>query len=124
MTDPGEANAVQTLFRSLITAPLREFPRAGPPSVERESGVYVVYDLNGAVLHVGRTTKGTLRNRLNNHLHGQSSFTRSFVAPRQLDVRSACRFRYLVVPDARRGALLEAHAIGRLCPAHLGTGSD
>ena len=42
----------------------------------RLHGVYIIYSPNGRVTHVGRTVRGKrgLRQRLNNHLHGASSF--------------------------------------------------
>ena len=76
------------------------------------------------VLHVGRTLRGEggLRQRLNNHLHGRSSFTKKFYKGRGRNLRSGHTYQFLVVEDARRRALLEAYAIGRLCPKHLGLG--
>ena len=35
-------------------------------------------------------------------------------------LRKGYTFSYMIVPDPRMRALLEAYAIGRLCPAHLG----
>jgi hypothetical protein len=54
----------------------------------------------------------------------QSSFTLKY-KPLKKDgscLREGYKFRCLVVQSQRQRALLEALAIGRLCPAHLGLG--
>jgi hypothetical protein len=85
-------------------------------------GVYVIYNARGKVLHVGRTPKGAkgLHQRLSNHLHGASSFTIKYLEGHGARLRRGGTFRYLVVASPRLRALLEAYAIGSLCPAHLG----
>ena len=77
------------------------------------------------VLHVGRTQRGKngLRQRINNHLHGASSFHIEYLKPKRINLRSAqYTYQYLELADARKRALLESYAVGTLCPKHIGTG--
>lgn len=39
-------------------------------------------------------------------------------------LRGGYGFRYLTVKNPRQRALLEAYAIGVLCPAHIGLGEE
>lgn len=73
---------------------------------------------------MGRTTRAQngLRQRLFGHLNGRSSFTRVFFARDGSQLRAGYRYKVLVVSDPRIRALLEAYAVGRLCPQHLGLG--
>ena len=75
-------------------------------------------------MHVGRTVTGKrgLKQRLFNHLHGRSSFVIQSFAGSGAKLRGKFSFRYVLVPNNRLRALLEAYAIGRLCPRHLGVG--
>ncbi len=77
------------------------------------------------VLHVGRTLRGQdgLHQRLKNHLHGSSSFTREYLKGKGATLReSGYVYQFLELEDSRKRALLEAYAIGTLCPEHLGLG--
>jgi len=86
--------------------------------------VYVIYNPKGTVLHVGRTprAKKGLRQRLNNHLLGQSSFAHKYLKGRGNLLRKGYKFKYLVIKNPRERALVEAFSVGKLCPAHLGLG--
>jgi excinuclease UvrABC nuclease subunit len=120
-----EQNKVTALFEKLTSAAVHRFPKSGEKlDAPIEQGVYVIYSPREQVLHVGRTPSGRkgLRQRLGNHLHGASSFTIRYFNGQGSTLRSGYVFRYLVVKDPRQRALLEAYAIGRLCPAHLGIG--
>ncbi len=88
-------------------------------------GVYVILDVKGTVLHVGKTSRAKkgLRQRLSNHLRGQSSFAKKFLKQNGKELREGYVFKYVVVDDPKLRTLLEAYAIGCLCPEHLGTGS-
>lgn len=122
-----EATKIRSLFSELKRAKPQKFPEAGQKlEAPNEQGVYVIYSPRGEVLHVGRTYRGTkgLRQRLNNHLHAASSFTQQYLKGHGARLRSGYRFAFLGVPDPRQRALLEALAIGSLCPRHLGTSSD
>lgn len=118
-----DVNNVRSLFAELKKARPQSFPKAGARlDAPNEQGVYVIYSRTGKVLHVGRTYRGTngLRQRLNNHLHAASSFTQSYLNGHGARLRSGYKFKFLTVPKPRQRALLEALAIGLLCPAHLG----
>lgn len=125
MPKPGEPKVIRKLLRKLRAAPLTPFP---PPrkSVEapNEHGVYIIYSpRRREVLHVGRTYRGAggLRKRLQNHLHGASSFTHTYLEGHGAILRKGYAFRCLAVKRSRQRALLELYATGVLCPAHLGT---
>lgn len=99
------------------------FPEPGTRlEAPNEQGVYVIYSPKGEVLHVGRTYRGTagLRQRLSNHLHAASSFTIKYLKGRGAKLRNGYSFSFVLVPEPRIRALLEAFATGSLCPRHLG----
>ena len=70
-------------------------------------------------LHVG--TGCDIAQRLRDHLFDRSAFTTKYLGKGSI-LRTGHSFRYLVVSDARKRALLEALAIGKLCPKHIGHG--
>lgn len=120
-----EQKQVRTLFGQLVKAPLHLFPKAGERlSAPNERGIYIIYSPRGKIIHVGRTPSGRngLRQRLSNHLYGASSFTIHYLGGQGSKLRAGYKFQYLSVADDRRRALLEAYAIGSLCPSHLGLG--
>lgn len=120
-----ESRKVERLFKELCRAPLFRFPERGPPSQAPERhGVYAILSPRRKVLHVGRTTRGKrgLYQRLNNHLLNGSSFTAHYLKGDGRRLRGAFLYRFLEVPGPRTRALLEAYAIGKLCPEHLGIG--
>ena len=120
-----EQEKVKALFAKLKQAPLYKFPLARERLIAPGGrGVYVIYGPKRRIAHVGRTPRaaGGIAQRLRNHMAGKSSFTRM-----QLDrdgslLRGRYSYRYLVVKSPRLRALLEAYAIGVLCPKHIGTG--
>jgi excinuclease UvrABC nuclease subunit len=122
MTD-DERGEIIALFQKLISSALYRFPTTGhlTEDVTINHGVYVIYGADGQILHVGKSSRGKrgLFQRLTNHLNGQSSFVNLYFNRDKTQVR-ICGFRYLAVEDPRRRALLEAYAIGCLCPAHIG----
>lgn len=88
-----------------------------------QHGVYIIR--NGErVLHVGRTLRRAdgIHRRLKDHLYGASSFTDKFLKGNGEKLRKGHTSQCLVVKDARKRALLEAYAIGTLCPEHIGLG--
>ncbi len=89
-----------------------------------KKGIYIIENSKGIVLHVGNTprAKNGIYQRLKNHLSGSSSFTRSYFGGKGAKLRSNCTYRYIEVASARKRALLECYAIGKLCPKHLGLG--
>jgi hypothetical protein len=124
---PRELKKVEKLFARLMEQPIHAFPRSGERlQAPTEQGVYVILDPKGRPAHVGRTLRGKkgLAQRLNNHLHAQSSFALHHLDSDGSKLRERYRFRVLEVIDPRERALLEAYAIAHLCPAHLGLGKD
>ena len=122
-----ESSTIRELFGRLRAAPQIPFPAVGKRlAVPDTHGVYVIYAPRGAVLHVGRTLRGKrgLQQRLNNHLHGASSFTNQYLDGNGTKLRGTHKFTFLEVANARTRALLEAFAVGTLCPKHLGVGEN
>lgn len=122
-----ELEVIRKLFIRLIRAKPRRFPLARERMPAPTShGVYLIFGPRGRILHVGRTVRGKkgLRQRLNNHLLGQSSFTASHFRRKGAKLRGTYSFSYIEVIDARTRALLEAYAVAHLCPKHLGVGKN
>lgn len=116
---------VQELFNELRSQDEFPFPQHRKRLVApAEPGVYVIRKRE-TVLHVGRTlrAKGGLHQRLNDHLHGSSSFTNKYLGGEGAKLREdGHTYQYLPVGDPRLRALLEAYAVGSLCPKHIGLG--
>lgn len=122
---PREHARLSSLLRKLTSAPRVEFPLRGQLlKAPTDKGVYIIYGPTGKILHVGSTPRGRrgLAQRLRNHMHGISSFTRKNPERWRQILKAKCKFSYLVVKKDRDRALLEALAIGALCPEHIGTG--
>jgi hypothetical protein len=120
-----EQRTVRLLFSELMRDEPKIFPRPRRRlEAPNQQGVYLICDPRGKVLHVGRTPSGVggIRQRLKNHLHGASSFTIRYLKGRGAKLRHGYKYRCLVVKNQWRRALLEAYAIGYLCPAHIGLG--
>ena len=122
-----EYQRIEKLFKELCEQRLYDFPAKGYTEsivVPNRQGVYIIFGSNNSVLHVGRTQRGKngLRQRLNNHLLGQSSFVEQHLNGRRGTLRKGYKFKYLVIKNPRERALVEALAIGRLCPKHVGLG--
>jgi hypothetical protein len=119
----GESRKIEDLFDDLCDKSKRTFPQCRQSlDAPKHQGVYVIRE-NETVLHVGRTlrAKNGLRQRLGNHLHGSSSFTRQYLKGKGSTLQEdGYTYQYLVLEDARKRALLEAYAIGTLCPKHIG----
>ncbi len=122
-----EHQGIKNLFESLCSQPKKAFPQPRQPlDAPAKHGVYIIRQ-GGTVLHVGRTVRGQdgLHQRLNNHLHGSSSFTRKYLNGKGATLReNGFTYQFLEVEDARKRALLEAFAVGVLCPKHLGLGEE
>ena len=122
-----EIAAIRALYQKLLRAPRVKFPTAGKRlEASSKHGVYIIYSPRGAVLHVGRTVRGKngLRQRLYNHIQGNSSFSIQFLSGRGSLLRGNHAYAVLEVASARTRALLEAYAVGSLCPKHLGLGES
>ncbi len=121
----GEYEKIEELFNSLIKKENTPFPQRGTAvNVSTKQGVYIIYSPKGQVLHVGTTQGGKngLDQRLNNHRHKSSSFSKKYLIPNKIDLSDGYNFKYIEV-DGRIRALLEHYAIAKLCPKHLGIGS-
>jgi hypothetical protein len=120
-----ESQEVKKLFDELCAQPKRSFPQCRQPlDAPSKPGVYIIRK-DETVLHVGRTLRGMggLHQRLKNHLHGSSSFTNEYLEGNGETLREGgYTYQYLEVEDPRKRALLEAYAVGTLCPEHIGLG--
>ena len=122
-----EFSSIRKLYRRLLRTRLITFPNMGEQLlVPDKHGVYIIYAPRGTVLHVGRTLRGKrgLRQRLTNHLHGNSSFTEKYLRGKGSRLRGTHKFVFVEVANPRLRALLEAFAVGCLCPKHLGVGKN
>jgi hypothetical protein len=121
----SDLRKVQASFDKLCGSDRLPFPDSREPlTAPIDRGVYVIYGPRDKVLHVGATPRGQggIRQRLSNHLHGQSSFTNKSeylkqhggptLKNRYTYVRDHCTYRCLPIADDRLRALLEAYAIG------------
>lgn len=121
-------NTIRRLFHKLKRSPIYSFPKYGymksfTPQIPEGHGVYIIYSPHGRVVHVGRTLRGSgLIRRLNSHLQGQSSFVAYYLDGSGKKLRRGYKFKYIMIPNPRQRALVEALATGVLCPAHLGLG--
>jgi hypothetical protein len=120
----SENNQIANLFHKLLQKSYNYFPEKGPVKITENHGVYILYDKNKVVVHVGRTIKGKkgLNQRLTNHLNNSSSFGKRYLNGQGHKLRNGFGFRILEIQDHRIRTLLEALAIGTLCPKHIGTG--
>lgn len=122
----SEAGEMRRLYNLLVKQKKHPFPlkhqKLGAPT---DHGVYVIRCSHGLVMHVGRSmrAKNGMKQRLSNHLQGQSSFVKSYLGGNGEILRDGYTYQCLKVPDARARALLEHLAVGVLCPEHLGLGS-
>lgn len=120
----GEPEEIMKLYKALLASTSTPFPSSGRVQVSNEQGVYIIYNSQNTVLHVGKTDRGVegLNQRLNNHLGNQSSFSKKYLKPNKIDLRQGHYYKYLVVENPRTRTLVEKLATGLLCPAHIGTG--
>ncbi|MCC8408602.1 hypothetical protein LJ707_06650 [Mucilaginibacter sp. UR6-1] len=118
----SEPEEIARLFKVLISEELISIPADGRINIPDCHGVYIIYDANKRVAHVGRSITGKkgLKQRIGNHISGRSSFIRIYHNGDRSIMRSGYTLRYLIVEDMRKRALLEALAAGKLCPLHLG----
>ncbi len=120
-----ELTKIKALYKSLLSQSEQPFPDQGERLLaSTDQGVYIISNGKGLVLHVGKTdrAKNGIKQRLNNHLHGQSSFTKKHLNGAGSKLRGKCNYKYLVVINPRLRTLLEAYTISNLCPKHLGLG--
>jgi len=120
-----ERQIVKKLFNKLCKQEQQTFPKKYQPlNAPLKVGVYIIRK-NKTILHVGRTPRGRkgINQRLKDHLHGSSSFTKNYLHGNGATLREkGYTYQYLELEDSRKRALLEHYATGILCPKHLGTG--
>jgi excinuclease UvrABC nuclease subunit len=125
MPQNEERQTIKSLYVLLLKQARPRFPADGSKiDAPEQRGVYLIYDRHDVVFHVGSTPKGQrgIAKRLRDHLNAASSFTNKELNGDGSLLRDGFTFQYLVVEDARHRALLEAYAIGALCPKHIGHG--
>lgn len=118
---------VKKLYDTLVKEPCRPFPAVGAIlDAPEERGVYIIYGPKDDVQHVGSTPTGQrgIAGRLRNHMAAASSFVRIFLKGNGSLLRVGYSYQYIVVENPRHRILLEAYAIGSLCPAHIGHGAE
>lgn len=120
----SEAREIMSLYETLIVSDKLMFPSKGKVNVSKRHGVYIIYNHNDIVLHVGMTPygKGGLDQRLYNHISKAGVFYSKYLQPRGIEMRGKYFFRFIEVENPRIRALLEALTAGLLCPLHFGTG--
>lgn len=120
-----ERDRIARLYRKLLACEPVTFPRPNQPmDAPTERGVYIILNPRGTVLHVGSTPRAAngIKQRLYGHLQNKSSFVNVYMNHDGERLRNGYKFKYVVVRDPRQRALLEAYAVGRLLPKHIGTG--
>jgi hypothetical protein len=121
----SEREQIHAMFLELVNSSPKTFPLLGGRlDAPKKRGVYIIYAQDGDVLHVGSTpwANNGIAQRLRDHMFGRSSFTIKNFDSDGSRLRGSHQYRYLVVDDGRTRALLEALAIGLLCPYHIGHG--
>ena len=120
-----EPKTIHQLLQKLINSKSHLFPpKYQPLKAPTEHGIYIIYNAKDQVVHVGRSVRGKngLHQRLKNHLQAASSFTNKYLEGDGSKLRNGYKFKYLIIHDDRKRALVEALATGTLCPLHLGLG--
>jgi len=77
-----ELRKIRELYKLLLRQKEYDFPSRGEKTTaSTKQGVYVIVNRKGSVLHVGKTARAKrgIRQRLNNHLHARSSFTKKYL---------------------------------------------
>lgn len=68
--------------------------------------------------HLGEST--SIAGRLRGHMGNASSYVNQYLKHMGSQLRGAYKFRCLPIDDSRQRMLLQALAIGLLCPRHIG----
>lgn len=124
---PHEQTVVKRHGEALRRAPRKRFPPSREPlDCPSCQGVYLIFDPQGRVAHVGRTTraKAGLSQRLKAHLAGRSSFVIKYLRNDRSKLRRGYSYAFIEVSPPRIRALVEAYLTGVLCPQHIGTGES
>ena len=120
----NEPEQILKLHEALLASSFILFPEQGHVNRSNIQGVYIIFNPNNEVCHIGTTKYGKngVNQRLNNHLKNQSSFSKQFLKKNGQILREGYQFKYIEEESGRTRALLEALSIGLHCPAHIGTG--
>ena len=120
-----ESKEIKILFDKLCSQPRQSFPQNRQPLIApSKQGVYIIRN-EETILHVGRTLRGKngIYQRFKDHLYGSSSFTNEYLKGNGKILRGkGYTYQYFKLEDSRKRALLEAYAVGTLCPNHIGLG--
>ena len=120
-----ERQRIERFFEKLLACEPVKFPKPREPlNAPTQRGVYLIINPRGTVLHVGSTPRAAngIKQRLYGHLQDKSSFVNIYLNHQADKLRSGYMFKYVIVKKPRHRALLEAYAIGKLLPRHIGTG--
>ena len=112
-----ESQEVKRLFCELCAQPKRLFERQ-PLDAPSKPGVYIIRQ-GETVLHIGRTLRGRggLHQRLKNHLHGSSSFTKEYLKGRGATLREGgYAYQYLELEDLENEHFLKPMQLGHFAP--------
>jgi hypothetical protein len=119
-----ERNIVLKFHEKLVSSELHTIPTVGKISISNKQGVYIIYDYQMKVLHVGKTNgaRNGIDQRLLDHISNRSSFSKLYMKPNKIFLRNSAKFKFVEIDDARKRSLVEALTAGLLCPLHIGTG--
>jgi len=116
---------IEKLYKELIDSKKFQFPHKGSSvNAPTQKGVYIILNKNQKVVHVGCTPRGKygIWQRLENHLQGLSSFADQYLDGNGRRLRNGYLYQFKIVSKPKDLKYLEALAIGKLCPKHIGKG--
>lgn len=115
-------NEIKVLLNKLLGSNLIKFTdKITISNLPKNQAVYII-QYQKKILHVGRTycAADGIKQRIKNHLYRNSSFMKSYNKMTKKKLKKYCSFKYIIVDDNRKRALLEFLTIGTLCPEYLG----
>lgn len=117
-----EGKKIKKLYKKLCQAEGVPVPKEGRIELPETEGVYLLLNKKDEVLLVGKTEggKGGLRSRINTQLFGSSPFRKMYLLPSGIDIRKKHFVHWLTIESERDRILVEAYAMGKLCPAFIG----
>jgi len=118
-----ESLYINRLFQKLISSNFFIFPIKGKLNATDNHGVYIIYTPEDLVVHVGSTPSGKkgLNQRLYNHISCTGMLYHNYLKVLNIEMRGTHKFKFLIVSDPRKRALLESFTAGILCPIYFGT---
>jgi excinuclease UvrABC nuclease subunit len=117
-----EGKKIKKLFKKLCKSEGVLVPKEGRIELPETEGVYLLLNKKDEVLLVGKTEggKGGLRSRINSQLFGASPFRKMYLLPSGTDIRKKHYVHCLAIESERDRILVEAYAMGKLCPEFIG----